>query len=325
MTMKFYVPFFFTLIFQSLFIINASRFQRYGNLSHFIVASFDELNKFDAFNGTEIVDKNVEEIYFGDDELFNDESKVGTQKGKNVALAGYNEKINLSLINALTDSSLTFRFCTGVTGIIQICYDSTSPNSDLRGSCSPSQCELKVNIEGTAVSFNADKSTMQIGLICDNFQIFNVKSNFRTILNIETCPPKIENGIIHLDVKAAKPEHRIEVVDAEIKYPEIPTTPLPSTPKSAKSDPTSKSSMEWWGIVILVILALIIFGIVATFGFLCWKKRRSSKPAEETKPITVITDAKELPPPPTVQTASKTTRPDLNFTQFEPSKSQKKQ
>uniref|UniRef100_A0AC34G0A8 Uncharacterized protein n=1 Tax=Panagrolaimus sp. ES5 TaxID=591445 RepID=A0AC34G0A8_9BILA len=173
---------------------------------------FDELNKVDALNGTKIVDKNVEKIDFGDDELLIDESKVGTQKGKNVALAGYNEKINLSLINALTDSSLTFRFCTGVTGIIQICYDSTSPNSDLQGSCSPSQCELKVTIDGTAVSFNADKSKHDLGAICDNFKINNEKSDFSRYLNIQTCPPRIENGIIHLDVKAAKPEHRIEVV-----------------------------------------------------------------------------------------------------------------
>uniref|UniRef100_A0AC34G175 Uncharacterized protein n=1 Tax=Panagrolaimus sp. ES5 TaxID=591445 RepID=A0AC34G175_9BILA len=188
--MKFYVAFFFALIFQSLFIINASRLQKYGS-NNYNVASFDELNESGASNGTKILDEQVDQVNFDDDEMFIDESNVGKQN-----------------------------------------------------------------------------------------------------------------------------------VNAEINHPKIPTTPLPSAPKPTSSDPTSKSSLEWWGIVILVILALIIFGIVATFGFLCWKKRRSSKPAEETKPITVITDAKE---PTTIQTASKTTRPDLNFTQFEPSKSQKKQ
>uniref|UniRef100_A0AC34GTY8 Uncharacterized protein n=1 Tax=Panagrolaimus sp. ES5 TaxID=591445 RepID=A0AC34GTY8_9BILA len=140
---------------------------------------------------------------------------------------------------------------------IQICYDSTSPNSDFQGSCSPSQCEFKVNIVNTAVSFygDGDSLSVELGSVCDNLKVHDRKSQFNTINNIQTCPPRIENGIIHLNVIKADPQCQVEVV--------------------------------------------------------------------KTKPITVITDAKEQPP--TVQTASKTPRPDLNFTQFEPSKSQKKQ
>uniref|UniRef100_A0AC34G9X5 Uncharacterized protein n=1 Tax=Panagrolaimus sp. ES5 TaxID=591445 RepID=A0AC34G9X5_9BILA len=282
--MKLYVAFFFVA--QSLFIIHASRLQRY-DLNYNNVASFDELNKSGTSNETKIVDEHVERISF----------------------------------------ALTFRFCTGYTGIIQICYDSISPNFDLKGSCAPSQCELYVDIHKQyGIKFTSDSNIARskLGSVCDDFKIYDTESEFSTVTQVKTCPPRIENGIVHLDVKSADPGCEVEVVVAEIKYPEILTTPLPSTPKPTASDSTSKSSLEWWGIVILVILALIIIGIVATFGFLCWKKRRASKPTEDTKAVTVITDAKELPPP-TIQTASKTSRPNLNFTQFEPSKSQKKQ
>uniref|UniRef100_A0AC34G119 Uncharacterized protein n=1 Tax=Panagrolaimus sp. ES5 TaxID=591445 RepID=A0AC34G119_9BILA len=293
--MKFYVAFFFVV--QFLFLgVDASSLQRYENF-----ASFDELKKSEVgfHNGT-IAAEQVDQVNFGGDELLIDESKVGTQKGNNVALTGFSDHINLTL------KALTFRFCTGVTGIIQICYDSfiSPPTSVLKGSCAPSECELKIEIKETNVNFKVVNAEINVGGICDTLRIESTESEFNRIKGIQTCPPKI--------------------VNAEIKYPEILTTPLPSTPKPTASDSNSTGSLEWWGIVIIIILALIIFGIVATFGFLCWKKRQASKPTPAEKPTTVITDAKEQPPP-TIQTASKTTRPDLNFTQFEPSKSQKKQ
>uniref|UniRef100_A0A914ZB49 Uncharacterized protein n=1 Tax=Panagrolaimus superbus TaxID=310955 RepID=A0A914ZB49_9BILA len=135
-----------------------------------------------------------------------DESKVGKQNGRNVVLNGFSENINLTL----KDSTLTFKLCTPCSGTIQICYDSISPNSNLQGSCDPSQCELKINIKKTAVTFNSDTSQMDVGTICDYLRIQNTETKFNTISAIQTCPPKIVDGIIHLFV--TKAECQVEVV-----------------------------------------------------------------------------------------------------------------
>uniref|UniRef100_A0A914Z6A5 Uncharacterized protein n=1 Tax=Panagrolaimus superbus TaxID=310955 RepID=A0A914Z6A5_9BILA len=199
--------------------------------------------------------------------------------------------------------------------IIQICYDSTSPNSDLQGSCDPSQCELKIDIDNTLVKFSVVNAKINVGQICDALRIRDTETKFNTISAIQTCPPKIVDGIIHLFV--TKAECQVEVVNAEIKYPEIPSTSPPPLKSAASDSDTSTSSFPWWGILGLIILCLIVFGIFAFLGFFYYKKRWSSKktisPTEEPKPITVISE-----PTKTIQTPSKTTRPDLNFTKFEP-------
>uniref|UniRef100_A0AC34FTG3 Uncharacterized protein n=1 Tax=Panagrolaimus sp. ES5 TaxID=591445 RepID=A0AC34FTG3_9BILA len=313
--MKFFAVLLLLFIFSpSLFLdIDASKLQRYKNGS--TVASFDELNKFYASNGTKIVDEHVEQL-FADKSI--EESKVGRQNGRNVTLTGESGNINLTL----KGPALTFRFCTGYTGIIQICYDTTSPNSALKGSCdSSSQCELYIDIDKeNGIKFSAtDTNRYDFGSVCHDFQIYDTESIFHSFTLIRTCPPRIENGIIHLDVKAVEPQCQVEVVDAIIKYPETPTTTPLSTAKPIK--PTSKSSIEWWGIVIIVILVLILFCILGTFGYLCWKKRKTSKPtvAPTVIPATVISESIERPST-TIQTASKTLEPN-----FEPRKSQKKQ
>uniref|UniRef100_A0A914ZAM2 Uncharacterized protein n=1 Tax=Panagrolaimus superbus TaxID=310955 RepID=A0A914ZAM2_9BILA len=81
-----------------------------------------------------------------------------------------------------------------------------------------------MDIEKTVVKFTDE---MDVGTICDTLRIQDTKTKFNRIRSIKTCRPKIENGIIHLFLKSAEPGCHVEVVNAEIKYPEIPTTTPP--------------------------------------------------------------------------------------------------
>uniref|UniRef100_A0A914YLQ4 Uncharacterized protein n=1 Tax=Panagrolaimus superbus TaxID=310955 RepID=A0A914YLQ4_9BILA len=161
----------------------------------------DGLNNSGALNGTKISGDPFYQL-FGDKMI--KESKVGKQIGKNVAFFGAG---NISLF--LND--LTFHLCSSCSGIVQICYDSTAPNSALKGSCSSfSQCEIKIDGENSFIKFN-DKIGVRFDETCDTLRI---KADFSKINNIEieTCSPKIENGIINLVVKRADYGCRVEAV-----------------------------------------------------------------------------------------------------------------
>uniref|UniRef100_A0A914Z8Q3 Uncharacterized protein n=1 Tax=Panagrolaimus superbus TaxID=310955 RepID=A0A914Z8Q3_9BILA len=208
----------------------------------------------------------------------------------------------------------------------EICYESWStPTSALHGSCSPSQCELNIYGKPDVVKVGDVNGGILTdrGLICDTLKIENGRSKINVINDIPTCVPKIENGIINLQVRESDPGCHVEVVNAKIKYPEIATTPPPTADKS--DDPTSTSSFEWWKILLIVFVGIVVFGIFAFFGYLCYKKQRSTKstasPTEEPKPVISVAQESTV----TIQPPSKTKRPDLNFTKFEPSKSRKTQ
>uniref|UniRef100_A0A914Y8I5 Uncharacterized protein n=1 Tax=Panagrolaimus superbus TaxID=310955 RepID=A0A914Y8I5_9BILA len=126
-------------------------------------------------------------------------------------------------------------------------------------SCGSSQCELRIEVVQSVIKFS--DVGVDVGTICDTLRIQDTKTKFNIIRAIKTCPPKIVNGIINLEVINAEAGCK---VNSEIKYSEIPTTSLPSADKLA--DLTSSSSFELWKILLIIIVGLIVFGIFAFFG-----------------------------------------------------------
>uniref|UniRef100_A0AC34GSK3 Uncharacterized protein n=1 Tax=Panagrolaimus sp. ES5 TaxID=591445 RepID=A0AC34GSK3_9BILA len=217
--------------------------------------------------------------------------KVGIQNGSDIIIE------NPGLLDVILErNELVFEVCSsGCNADFLVCYESDPIGQNVLEECD-SKCGFYVTTRGDEISFmetftsNTGNSKVET---CDKIKMAHEQTLFRNV-PIPSCSPKIENGMVKLDIQNASSDCPVNIKNALI-VPET-TTSSPTSTLSIRGQhgdtnvngSIGKETTEtgeffenyWWIFLIIgvVIIAIAIFLIV----FCC---RRNKTTKKQTAPL----------------------------------------
>uniref|UniRef100_A0AC34FAS7 Uncharacterized protein n=1 Tax=Panagrolaimus sp. ES5 TaxID=591445 RepID=A0AC34FAS7_9BILA len=198
----------------------------------------------------------------------------------------------------LAENELIFEVCSsGCNADFLVCYEADPVGQNVLKECN-SNCGFYVSARGDKITFMkafASKTGISKVKECDIIKIAHKRTPFRGA-DIPSCSPKIENGMVKLDIQNASSECPVIIKNAMI-VPET-TTFLPTTlsisgqhgdknvngsigKETATSETGGFFENYWWIFLILGLLIIIIITIVLIVY--CCRRIRTTK--KQTAPL----------------------------------------
>uniref|UniRef100_A0A914P358 Uncharacterized protein n=1 Tax=Panagrolaimus davidi TaxID=227884 RepID=A0A914P358_9BILA len=201
-------------------------------------------------------------------------------------------------------SELIFGVCSmKCTADFLVCFESDPSGRNVLESCD-TKCGFYVTTLDDNISFMKSITSAYEGIKKSN-QCFEAKmiNGLTKVLALnllattaKTCAPKIENGIVKLNIINATSDCVVSIKNAIIK-PETTTAPPPTTTTHGKLDQTSSGenghvsattdepesfmANYWWIFLILFLIVIIAVGVGV--GVYCYLRRK--KNAQKPVPV----------------------------------------
>uniref|UniRef100_A0A914RAZ2 Uncharacterized protein n=1 Tax=Panagrolaimus davidi TaxID=227884 RepID=A0A914RAZ2_9BILA len=228
--------------------------------------------------------------------LLSDNYEIAVQNGSDIKMV---KPGPLDVILAV-GNELAFKVCS----IFLVCYEPDSSGQNVLESCD-TKCGFYITTLGDKISFMEPVTSKHLGVVKSD-QCFEVKmkNGETSVLSLThqavaspiTCAPKIQNGIVKLNIINATSDCVVSIKNAIIKH-ETTTVP-PATTTLGKLDRTSSGENEhasaattdepesffadyWW--IILILLLIVIIAIGVGVGLYCYLRRK--KNAQKPVPV----------------------------------------
>uniref|UniRef100_A0AC35FFN7 Uncharacterized protein n=1 Tax=Panagrolaimus sp. PS1159 TaxID=55785 RepID=A0AC35FFN7_9BILA len=153
-------------------------------------------------------------------------------------------------------NELVFEVCPSkCNAYFLVCYESDSSGLKFLNDSCDTKCGFFVTTQGEFILYNKPFSKDEPGYVkSDKCLQATMKNDWTPLLYLEkeiaiakTCAPKVENGIVKLNIMNATSDCSVSIKNAKIKPEEIttlPNSPANSSPNNPPSDPSSAATKK---------------------------------------------------------------------------------
>uniref|UniRef100_A0A914PNB5 Uncharacterized protein n=1 Tax=Panagrolaimus davidi TaxID=227884 RepID=A0A914PNB5_9BILA len=191
-------------------------------------------------------------------------------------------------------NELAFEVCSmKCTADFLVCYEPESSGQNvLKDSCD-TKCGFYINTRGDKISFMESVSPNFPGVVKSD-QCFEVKMKngetsvlaLEEVATAKTCAPKIENGIVKLNIINATSDCLVSIKNAIIKHETTTAPPTTTTfgqidqtssgKNAASTDEPSTFFGDYWWIFLILCIILIAIGVGIGVGIYCYLRRKKN-------------------------------------------------